>query len=228
MHDVSEAIVAPEVRRKVLPSRDRFWRPEDFDGSSEAVGKELSRLAHAGELRRVRRGLYWRGAPTRLGMAPPSPDRFVHEVIDAPGTGPAGWSAALALGLSTQVPRRETIAVPARAPRNPGAVRFVSRTASAKRRDERLRPTEVALLEVLRDWDSLVEVPTDAAIERIADLAERGTLRLDRVVRASATEPPRVRERLRHLLGAMNRSADAEAVRPARSDSVRHDMALAL
>ncbi|MGH9032401.1 MAG: DUF6088 family protein [Acidimicrobiia bacterium] len=226
MHAVSEATVAPEVRRRVLPSRDRFWRPEDFDGSPDAVAKALSRLAHAEELRRVRRGLYWRGAPTRLGMAPPSPNRFVNEVIDAPGTGPAGWSAALALGLSTQVPRRETIAVPGRAPRSPGTVRFVSRAASTKRRDERLRPTEVALLEVLRDWNTLVEVPTAAAVKRVADLAGSGTLRLDRVVRASATEPPRVRERLRRLLGAMGRSADADAVRPARSESVRHDLAL--
>lgn len=223
---VSDVSVAPGVRKRILSSRDRFWRPEDFDGSPEAVAKALSRLTRAEELRRVRRGLYWRGAPTRLGMAPPSPDRFVHEVIDAPGTGPAGWSAALALGLSTQVPRREMIAVPGRVPRNPGTVRFVSRAASTKRRDERLRPPEVALLEVLRGWDTLVEVPTGAAVERIADLAGSGTLRLDRVVRASATEPPRVRERLRHLLGAMGRPADADAVRPARSESVRHDLAL--
>ncbi len=223
---VSETSVATEVRTRVVRSRDRFWRPEDFDGSPEAVAKALSRLAHAGELRRVRRGLYWRGTPTRLGMAPPSPDRFVHEVIDAPGTGPASWSAGLALGLSTQVPRRETIAVPGRSPRNPGTVRFVSRAASAKRRDERLRPTEVALLEVLRDWDTLVEVPTDAAVERIAGLAESGALRLDRVVRASTTEPPRVRERLRRLLDALGRPSDAASVRPARSDSVRDDLAL--
>lgn len=228
MSVVSEVSVAPEIRKRVLASRDRFWRPEDFDGSSEAVAKTLSRLAHAAELRRVRRGLYWRGTPTRLGMAPPPLDRIVYEVIDAPGTGPAGWSAALALGLSTQVPRRETIAVPGRTPRSPGSVLFVSRAASFKRRDERLRPPEVALLEVLRDWDALVEVPTDAAVERIADLVEAGSLRLDRVVRASATEPPRVRERLRHLLGAMDRSTDAAAVRPARSDSVRHDLALAV
>jgi hypothetical protein len=150
------------------------------------------------------------------------------QAIVAPGTGPSGWSAALALalGLSTQVPRRETIAVPGRAPRNPGTVRLVSRAASTKRRDERLRPPEVALLEVLRDWNTLVEIPTDAAVERTADLAGSGTLRLDRVVRASATEPPRVRERLRRLLGAMGRSTDADAVRPARSQSVRHDLAL--
>lgn len=228
MPGVSDVSVAPEVRKKVLHSRDRFWRPEDFAGSPEAVAKALSRLAHAEELRRVRRGLYWRGTPTRLGMAPPPPDRFAHEVFDAPGTGPAGWSAALALGLSTQVPHRETIAVPGRTPRNPGTIRFVSRAASAKRRDERLRPPEVALLEVLRDWDTLVEVPTDAAVERITNLARSGTLRLDRVVRASTTEPPRVRERLRKLLRAMGQPADAAAVRPARSFSVRHDRALAL
>jgi hypothetical protein len=75
-------------------------------------------------------------------------------------------------------------------------------------------------------WDSLVELPTAAAVERIAGLAESGTLRLDRVVRASATEPPRVRERLRHLLGAIGRSVDAAGVRPARSESVLHDLAL--
>ena len=227
MSAMSDVSIAPEVRKRVLHSRDRFWRPEDFDGSPDAVAKALSRIAGAGELRRVRRGLYWRGAPTRLGMAPPPSDRFAKEVIGAPGTGPAGWSAALALGLSTQVPRRETIAVPGRAPRNPGTVRFVSRAASAKRRDERLRPAEVALLEVLRDWDTLVEVRTDDAVDRIAGLTENGTLRLDRLIRASSTEPPRVRERLRRLLGALGRSSDANAVRPARSESVRHDLALA-
>ncbi len=226
MSVVSTVSVTPEVRKRVLHSRDRFWRPEDFDGSPDAVAQVLSRLARAGDLLRVRRGLYWRGTLTRLGMAPPPSDRLVYEVIDAPGTGPAGWSAALALGLSTQVPRHETIAVPGRAPRNPDNVRFVSRAASAKRRDERLRPAEVALLEVLREWDTLVEVPAHDAIDRIAHLADSGVLRVDRLVRASSTEPPRVRERLRRLLDALGRSTAAAAVRPARSESIRHDPTL--
>ena len=219
--------IATTIRNRVLPSRDRFWRPEDFDASPDAVAKTLSRLAEAGELRRVRRGLYWRGAPTRLGMAPPPSDRFANEVAGGAGTGPAGWSAALALGLSTQVPRRETIAVPGRTPRSPGPIHFVSRAASTKRRDERLRPAEVALLEVLRDWDTLVEVPTSDAVDRIGRLADGGAIRLDRLVRASTTEPPRVRERLRDLLGALGRSADATNVPPARSASVRRGLALA-
>jgi Transcriptional regulator, AbiEi antitoxin len=224
---MSDASLASEVRRRVLNTRDSFWRPEDFDGSPDAVAQALSRLVRSGELRRVRRGLYWRGAATRLGTAPPPPGRFANEVVRGPGTGPAEWSAALALGLSTQVPRREAIAVPGRAPRNTGAVRFVSRAAGTKRRDKRLRPAEVALLEVLRDWDGLVELPTHDAVERIERLADAGTIRLDRLVRASVTEPPRVRERLRRLLQQLGQSTAADAVRPARSESVRYDLALA-
>ena len=222
---MSDLAVAPEVRRKVLHSRSRFWRPVDFTGSPDAVAKSLSRLTAAGEILRVRRGLYWRGVPTRLGMAPPPPDRIVAEVVTATGAGPAGWTAALALGLSTQVPRHETIAVPGRAPRNSGTVRFVSRAASLKRRDERLRPTEVALLEVLRDWETVVGVPREIAVQRVASLVESEAIRLDRVVRASATEPPMVRERLRHLLNAIDRTSEAAKIRPARRALPRHNLA---
>ncbi|MHB8449845.1 MAG: hypothetical protein ACYDAQ_05245 [Mycobacteriales bacterium] len=224
---MSTPSVAPEVRKRVLASRDRFWRPEDFDGSPDAVAQALSRMARSEEVRRVRRGLYWRGAPTRLGMAPPPPGQLASAVVGSTGSGPAGWSAALALGLSTQVARREAVAVPGRSPRSPGSVRFVSRAASTKRRDERLRPAEVALLEVLRDWDGLVEVPAADAVARIARLASDGTVRLDRVARASDTEPPRVRERLRRLLVALGRPEISDIVRPARSESVRRDLALA-
>jgi hypothetical protein len=103
----------------------------------------------------------------------------------------------------------------------------VSRAAATKRRDERLRPSEVALFEVLHDWDRLVEVPTPEAVERIARFADSGNVRLDRMTRASGSEPPRTRERLRRLLGALGRSELADAVRPARSPSVQHDLILA-
>jgi hypothetical protein len=215
--------VADEVRERVLASRDRFWRPGSFgDHSPDAVAQALSRLTRDGELRRVRRGLYWRGAPTRLGMAPPPPDRLAREVAgQSRGTGPAGRSAALALGLSTQVPRHETIAVPARAPRNQAGLRLVSRAASSKRRSERLTPAEVALLEVLRAWDVLVEAPAQEATSRITDLVDSGVIRADRLARAAATEPPVVREGLRDLLGRVGRPEAAASVLRARSQSLR-------
>jgi hypothetical protein len=82
-------------------------------------------------------------------------------------------------------------------------------------------------LEVLRNWDGLVEIPAAEAVARIERLADSGAVRLDRIARASETEPPRVRERLRRLLVALGRPDMTNIVRPARSESVRRDMALA-
>lgn len=219
--------VAPTVRERVTSSRDCFWHTDDFDGSPAAVTKELSRLADSGDLRRVRRGLYWRGTPTPLGMAPPPPDRLTREVVGNSGVGPAGLSAALALGLTTQVPRFDTIAVPGRIPRNPGSLRLVSRAASTKRHSENLRSAEVALFEVLRDWPGLVELSTSEAVNYIGRLIDADEIRVDRLVRASSSEPPRVRERLRSLLGYIGKSQIAEAILPARSRQVHQDLAIA-
>jgi hypothetical protein len=218
---------AARIRDRVLTSSDRFWRPEDFKGSTLAVDKTLSRLEEAGELRRVRRGLYWRGSWTPLGMAPP-PARAVAEVVnDDFGVGPAGLSASHELGLTTQVPRASTMAVPGRAPRSMPGLLFVSRESQA-RRDERLNPVEVALLEVLRDWDRLVDAPTTEAINRIALLIKSGEIRANVVARASRTEPARVRERLRTLLSRAGKGNEAARIRPARSKKVQDIAAHAL
>src|SRR5579863_3279540 len=37
MATMRTSTVAAEVRERVLRSRERFWRPEDFEGSPEAV-----------------------------------------------------------------------------------------------------------------------------------------------------------------------------------------------
>ncbi len=197
----------------MVGSRERFWTPEDFRGAPLAVAKALSRLEKAGEVRRIRRGLYWRGVVTPLGMAPPPAMRLARELVGTRGVGPGEGSAALALGLSTHVPAMTTIAVPGRVPASPVAtVRFVSRSGSSKRLDERLRPAEVALLEVLRDWARYVEAPEALAYDRIGRLIEDGTIRLDRVVAASVTEPARTRSRLRTVLGALGFADAAERV----------------
>jgi len=224
---MADASIAAAVREKVTSCRDCFWRPSDFNASPEAVAKTLSRLAAAGELRRVRRGLYWRGTPTLLGMSPPSPARLAKEVVGGPGIGPAGLSAALELGLTTQVPGHEMIAVPGRVPRNLGTARLVSRAASTKRRSERLSPAEVALLEVLRDWHRLVEVPDSDAADRIGGLVDARTIRVNKLARASATEPPRVRERLRDLLLGVGQADAAMTVPPARSRPHHQNLAIA-
>ncbi len=213
--DVSNKSVAAGVREKVLASRDRFWRPADFNSySSDAVVHALDRLVRRDELRHVRRGLYWRGTRTPLGMAPPPVSRLAKELSPGSGSGPAGLSAALELGLSTQVPRRTVIAVPTRAPAGTDTLRFVSRAASTGRKG--LQRSEVALLEALRDWDRLVESPA-AATGRIAGLVSSGDIRADRVAKASTREPARVRERLRGLLNDIGKPEAAATIPPARS-----------
>jgi hypothetical protein len=195
-----------QERQRVLRSHDRFWRTGELAGSPSTRQHLLSTLVNEGELRRVRRGLYWRGSKSPLGMAPPSTDVLIHELAPGPGVGPAGLYAANLLRLSTQVPRRAEVAVPARAPENLEAIRFVARPSRDARVTAGLGAMEVALLEVLGSWESAVELPPDEAWQRLQALVLSGQVRTDRIARASRTEPGSVRARLRELLRASGQS----------------------
>lgn len=201
-----------QERRRVLRSHERFWRTGDIAGSPSTRQHLLSTLVDEGELRRVRRGLYWRGGKSPLGLAPPSTDVLIHELAPGPGVGPAGLYAANLLRLSTQVPRRAEVAVPARAPENLGAIRFVARPSRDARIKAGLTPIEVALLEVLGSWESAVELAPDEAWQRLLALVSSGQVRPDRVAHAGRTEPGSVRARLRELLRAAGRTDLAEQV----------------
>ncbi len=174
-----------------------FIRSSDFPGSSHAVDCALSRLVFTGDLLRIRKGLYWKGPKTPLGIAPPRP-LAVGLHMAGPGSGPAGYAAAAALGLTTQVPSTVEIAVPGRPPKPPTGVRFTLR--QLPRRDLRLRPHEVALIEVLRDWPDTVEVEWDTMAASARDLLTSGSLRPDRITKAiEAEHSPAARERWHHL-----------------------------
>lgn len=134
----------------------------------------MSRLAAEGEVVRVRKGLYWKGPKTRFGMPLPRPIDVALEVA-GPGSGSAGVSAAHRLGLTTQVPATEQVAVPGRVPSPVPGVRFVSR--SIERRIAGLRPLEVALLEVLRDGPGTVEARWTKVGETARRLAAAGEIR---------------------------------------------------
>jgi hypothetical protein len=133
-------------------------------------------------------------------MSPPPPNALVNELTGGKGVGPAGLSAANALRLSTQVPRRAEYAVPRRAPADAGAIRFVSRAARSGRARSRLNPTEVAALEVLDAWEDVIEVSPDEAIERLGRLVRDGAIRPEKMARAATTESKPVKDRLKVLL----------------------------
>jgi hypothetical protein len=167
-----------------------FFRRRDFAGGDRAVETALSRLAAEGELIRVRRGLYWRGKKTRFGMTRPS-RLEIAVAVGGRGAGPSGIAAAQLLGLTTQVAATVEVAVPGTVPDPMPGVRFRSRPYS--RREHRLTPMEVAVLEVLREPDS-AEVSWPRVMTRIRELIADGSIRAD-VLDKQAVEEPRVHAR---------------------------------
>lgn len=221
--DVVGRSIAATVRRRICRSRERFWRAEDFESESRgAVLRVLSRLAHEGELRHVRHGLYWRGRQTLLGMSPPSTEALLGAIVGDVGVGPASASAALALGLSAQHPRRDIVAVPGRVPRSmPENVDVRTRQGRRGRVMERLSWCEVGMLEVLDEWAGVIDMPREEAVEELLRWLSSGRVRPDRLARAGRSEPARVREGLRGLLVRAGFPKEAELVPLALTPGVR-------
>lgn len=197
MSALAETSVAGAAQQQIRSApTGMFFVRADFSGSDSAVESALSRLAADGVLIRVRRGLYWKGKPTRFGMTRPTPLQVALQVA-GPGSGPAGVAAAHMLGLTTQVPSTTDVAVPGRVPEPLDGVRFRARSYARRLRD--LRPLEVAVLEVLRD-PVAVDVDWPTVAERVSQLARRGAIRPDVLREEAADEAvPAVRHRLREL-----------------------------
>ena len=170
-----------------LPERS-FVAVRDIDGSRTAVDAAFSRLAADGDVLRIRKGLYWKGAPTALGVSPPRVDE-VALALGGPGSGPAGVAAAQWLGLTSQAPSTYLTAVPARAPAPFPGISFAQRPV--ERLLHSLMPAEVAVLEVLRVGPAVVESDWENLPELIAGLAASGAVRLPILNQAIATEPHR-------------------------------------
>jgi hypothetical protein len=197
------ASVASEVRAVVAAAPvGTFIRSTDIPGSRAAVNTALSRLSSVGDVVRLRHGLYWKGVKSRFGAGRPA---LLDGAIAAAGTrgvGPSGWSAAQALGLSTQIPATPEVAVAGPAPSYEGVI-FHKRNNLARRE---LGVWEIAILEVLRAYPAYVEATLDEVAERVSGLVEDGKVRLADVERAVSTERSPT---LRHNLAAVRAKLSA-------------------
>ncbi len=209
------------ARQSILASRNQFWHISDIHTAPSTTQRLLAELVAQGELRHIRKGLYWRGIKTPLGMAPPSSDALAAELAGRDGIGPAGLSAANALRLSTQIPRRAEYAVVGRPPADSPTVHFVDRSARRGRAQWALNPTEVAALEVLDGWDKVIETDPSEAMQRLAGLMTSGTISADRLASASDTEAGSTRARLRYLMHSAGRTdlADTMSAADPRTES---------
>lgn len=178
-----------------------YFTTTDVPGTPASVDSALSRLAGPdGPIQRVRQGVYWRkGASTRFGSAKPDPAQIALVAAGA-GAGPAGASAANSVGLSTQVPRRPHVAVVGRAPKGLHGVRI---TARANPHRVLLTPTEVAVLESVRDFDRYAEIPWPRARRRLRRLAADGSIDLKKLADVASHERGAgLRDRIADLVNA--------------------------
>jgi len=193
---------ADAVRTSVSGSGDRFWKHSDFEHlSALGVATELSRLARKGELQRVRKGVYYRSAPTAFGPSLPAATAAAAQALTVP-VHPAGLSAANLLGLTTQNPLRTELATTAAKP--PTALANASVHTNRPAARKRLTAREGAILEVLRDRANTSDLPPHETAQRLLEALaqERTYQRL--AVAALAGEPPRVRA----MLGALGQELD--------------------
>lgn len=108
------------VLQRIASDPDAVWTPADFAdlSSRAAIDKTLQRLAAAGELRRIDRGLYDRPRKSQLTGSDAVPDyRAVIRAItrrDNARFVVDGMTAANDLGLTTAVPARIEVLVDAR------------------------------------------------------------------------------------------------------------------
>lgn len=172
-------------------------------GSRAGVDVALSRLAGSDtSLTRVRHGLYWKSPVSRFGLAKPRPFDIAVAAADAEreGVGPAGWTALHLLGLTTQVPSIDEVAVLGPAPMRVSGTVYRSRSNPER---AALRFYEIAALEALRLAPAPNSAESSAIVEKLRDLTKDGAVRWKKLRDAAEKEPPRVRETIAHIDNAL-------------------------
>ncbi len=191
--------VASTVRLRIARGGERPWRLEDFrDLSFSAVAQALSRLARAGKIARLSKGIYYRGRETAFGPSKPNPATIQRLAARRKPLFPSGIAAANLLGFTTQTPRRGELATSASSlPRKliqPQAIIHTRRPQAWAK----LSDADAALLDFLRRAGSLSELSPLDTIRRTQRLLSKDG-RFERLARIAGTEPPRVRA----MLGAL-------------------------
>lgn len=213
--------IAHAVRSRILRGgEDRLWTYADFARLDRiAVAAALSRLARAGDITRVRRGVYYRPKPTRFGASRPDPEALVDAVLRQRGAAalPSGPGEYNRLGLTTQVAGVVTRATGGRVPRAPMAGVAVQAAERPLERQRGIRPAERTALDALRDVTRIPGASAGEVLRRLKTLLRSRQLDFARLARFARAEPPRVRA----LLGALGTDVRADgAARAVRASAL--------
>jgi hypothetical protein len=218
---------AKQVRRRIERGGERLWRFADFpDVPPAALAQSLSRLARQGKLRRISKGVYYRGRETAFGPSLPNPTAIRKLASRDKGVFPAGVAAANLLGFTSQSAGRGEVATSGfRLPR-----KLLGRdTVVHTRRPEAwagLSEMEAALLDFMRSGGRTSELSPDETARRLVALF-RHPRRFERILKVAPTEPPRVRAMLGALGEALGKPARAlKGLRESLNPVSRYDFGL--
>lgn len=204
--------VADRIQKRVLHGgEDRLWGFQDFldidTSTATGVAATLSRLSKKGDLRRIRRGVYYRPKKTAFGESHPKPEEVVKFLLrDRKAVRTDEFNR---LGLTTQMSNTLTSASerPVRMKSLRGIpLRFVSRPLS---KQKGILDEERTVLDSLRSIDRIPDTTPEKAISRMVHLLKRGKFDFDRLAKFALNEPPRVRA----LLGAIGEDVGIDSTR---------------
>ncbi len=218
---------ARTIRTRIERSGERVWRFQDFAGAPHAaVAQTLSRLARAGALQRLSKGVYYRGRNTSLGRSRPNPTVVRQLATQDGGVFPAGIAAANLLGFTTQQARHAEVAT--RGFRLPRKLLGPDTIVYTRRPDVwgQLSSAEGAILDFLRRGGRTSELSPEATTKRLVSLL-RYPGRFGRLLQVSGTEPPRVRAMLGAVGDALGKPARTlQALRQSLNPFSRYDFGL--
>jgi hypothetical protein len=203
---------ASSIRQRIERGGEKLWRLQDFrDLPFAAVAQALSRLSRQGVLERLSKGIYYRSRETTFGRSRPNPSAIQKLTAESKAVFPSGIAAANLLGFTTQTAKRgevctSALSLPRKLIGNDTIVH--TRRPAAW---EGLSETDAALLDFLRQGGKTSELSPEKTIRRTTMLLSDDR-RLERLLTAADSEPPRVRA----ILGAMAQQIGTPPARLAR------------
>lgn len=178
-----------------------YLRCRDLPGTPIAAACALSRAAKRGDIVALRRDLYFKPRLTRYGPLMPSALDVAVHVLAGRGVGPTGHGAANALGMSTQIEALPQLVVVGAPPTGLDGVHLHRRNNT---RRTSLSFLEIALLELLRDFDDVSERPLSSLAAAVRAGESSGRVSMSRVADALPGErSPRARALFDDLLAEL-------------------------
>jgi hypothetical protein len=195
---------AKAIRTQIEASGERVWRLADFEGMPfTAVAQTLSRMTRQGLIQRLGKGLYYHPRETSFGLSKPNAAQIRSLPIRRKGVFPSGIAAANLLGFTTQNAARVEVATTGSSlPR----LIIGNETVVHTRRPEswnNLSELDAAILDLLRNRGEMSELSGEATVKKLLEYC-RDSNRIERLLKAAPSEPPRVRA----MLGAIGQQLD--------------------